>query len=77
MGARTVRVMIRELQASGLSCRQIARACGCHKNTIHLISTGQTLDPLYSLGRAIEDLHATLCTAQRVVSVSSVEWHDG
>jgi IS30 family transposase len=48
--------IIADLLKSGLTQPQIADACNCRQTTISALYTGKTIEPRYSLGRALERL---------------------
>jgi IS30 family transposase len=70
----TVKEMLEALAERGYSHRKIATALGCHPNTLYYVTTGQTRDTSYTLGRAIEDLYLTThCEREQVQSASGVD----
>ncbi len=57
MSEPTLAGRIEEIYQSGMSYKDIARACDCDESTIYRIKEGQIRDPRYSVGKAIVDLH--------------------
>ncbi|WP_062359816.1 helix-turn-helix domain-containing protein [Vreelandella aquamarina] len=48
------------LLASGVTYKAIAERAGCDASTIYRIRSGAIANPLYSTGRAIDEMHAEL-----------------
>lgn len=53
----TLKDRIEDIYNSGMSYKDIAKACGCDESTIYRIKEGQIKDPRHSVGKAIEALH--------------------
>lgn len=51
---------LNELLANGLTYKMIAEKAGCNTSTIFRIRTGLIADPSYSVGSAIDEMHASL-----------------
>lgn len=53
--------IIADLRASGLTQSEIARLTDAPQNNISRLARGETLDPAYTQGKRIVDLHAARC----------------
>lgn len=47
-----------DLSARGYTQPEIAKRCGCSQSMISDLSRGKTLDPRFSLGLALRQMHA-------------------
>lgn len=57
------KLLIAELQASGLTQEQMAEACNCAQSTISDIARGETQTPRFHIGMKLLDLHRALSPA--------------
>jgi uncharacterized protein YerC len=46
--------------ASGATYKAVAEKAGCNISTIYRIRTGEVINPSYSVGRSIDEMHAAL-----------------
>ena len=56
-GGMNWKLIITELQASGLTQAQIADKCGCSQAAVSSILGGQIVEPKYAIGMALVALH--------------------
>lgn len=60
MSTSTLAVKLEDLLSSGFTYEAIAESAKCAVSTIYRIRTGETDNPSYSVGTAIDALHAGL-----------------
>lgn len=51
---------LEKLLASGITYKAVAERAGCDASTIYRIKSGAIINPLYSTGRAIDEMHAEM-----------------
>ncbi|WP_280568180.1 helix-turn-helix transcriptional regulator [Chromohalobacter sp. 296-RDG] len=49
------------LATRSVTYRSVAERAGCDVSTLYRIRSGAIVNPSYTVGRAIDDLHAELC----------------
>lgn len=60
MSTHTLAVKLEDLLSSGFTYKSIAARAGCDVSTIFRIRTGEIDNPRYSVGTAIDVMHAGL-----------------